>query len=65
MCAKSVVLSLPQYATVELNGEKYMTLNDFVCKYLGLLDPELADQETMRRMGAMADTTQDELVITA
>ena len=52
-----------QYASVEVNGEKYMSLNDFVCKYLGLLDPELADQETMRRLGAMADTTQDELVV--
>ena len=40
-----------------------MTLSDFVCNFMQVLDPDNPNEETLRRLGTMADTTQDELVI--
>lgn len=36
-----------------------MTLQDFVCNFMQILDADNPNEETLRRLGAMADTTQD------
>ena len=40
-----------------------MSLDDFVCRYLQILDKGNPNDETLKRLGAMADTTQDGLVV--
>ena len=49
-----------QYASVKEDGEQFMSVNDFVCKFLQILDEGNPNEETLHRLGAMADTTQDE-----
>jgi Ca2+-binding EF-hand superfamily protein len=51
-----------RYSSVKQDGERFMTLKDFVCDFLQILDPENPNEETLRRLGAMADTTQDDLI---
>ena len=49
-----------QYASVKEDGEQFMSVSDFVCKFLQILDEGNPNEETLHRLGAMADTTQDE-----
>lgn len=48
----------PQYATVEKDGEWYMTHGDFVCRYLQLADCDRCP-ETVRLLAEVADTTKN------
>lgn len=52
--------TISQYASVEEDGEKFMSMEDYVCNYLQLLDKEWPNQNTVKRLAAMADTTKDE-----
>ena len=47
-----------QYATVEKDGEKYMTYKNFVCDYLKFVDQE-TNSETINLIAKIADTTKD------
>ncbi len=40
-----------------------MSLEDFVCRYLQIMDEGNPNEETLKRLGAMADTTQDGSVL--
>lgn len=48
-----------RYATKEINGEKYMTSEDFVRKYLGLFPDEDFNEESVFLLGGVADTNKD------
>ena len=47
-----------QYATVEKDGEKYMSYKNFVCDYLKFVDQE-TNSETINLIAKIADTTKD------
>ena len=49
---------LSQYATVEKDGELFLTHNDFVCHYLQLAD-SACHPETKLILARVADTTKD------
>ncbi|XP_050300438.1 calcium-binding mitochondrial carrier protein Aralar1 isoform X2 [Anthonomus grandis grandis] len=51
-----------KYASVEKNGEKFMTPNDFVIKYLGLLNEKDYNADTVRLLGGIVDTSKDGLI---
>ena len=55
-CIKSLFLS--QYATVEKDGQFFMTHNDLVCHYLQLADTDCL-QETKLILARVADTTKN------
>ncbi|XP_013413713.1 calcium-binding mitochondrial carrier protein Aralar1 [Lingula anatina] len=48
-----------KYASVEVKGEKYMSYSDFIRKYLGMLPEENHNEETLRLLGNVVDTTKD------
>ena len=48
-----------QYASVEANGEKFMTPVDFIRRFLGLLPGNNYNPDTVRLMSSAADTTKD------
>ncbi|CAD5210910.1 unnamed protein product [Bursaphelenchus okinawaensis] len=50
------------YASVEKNGKKHMTDDDFIRKYLGLYIEENYNKETVRLLASAADTSKDGLV---
>ena len=56
MCITCFIL---QYASVKEDGKEFMSVNDFVCKFLQILDKENPNDETLNRLGAIADTTQN------
>ena len=47
-----------QYATVERDGKRYMSEENFVCDYLQLI-PSTADKEIISVFSRVADTTGD------
>ncbi len=47
-----------QYASVEKDEERYMTPQDFVCRYLKLVDPDCC-QATVALLADVADTTKN------
>lgn len=47
------------------DGEKFMTPNDFVQKYLGLHTQIHHNPKTVQLIAAVADTTKDGYVLTA
>jgi len=55
LCVNCYVL---QYATVEKDGEKYLTYKNFVCDYLKLVDQE-TNSGTIDLIAKIADTTKD------
>lgn len=61
-----MLLCLPcQYASVvDKDGEKFMTPNDFVQKYLGLHTQIHHNPKTVQLIAAVADTTKDGYVLT-
>ncbi|XP_035657554.1 calcium-binding mitochondrial carrier protein Aralar1-like isoform X2 [Branchiostoma floridae] len=50
-----------KYATVEKDGEHYMTPRDFVIKYLGI-EKEDADPTTLNLLAGVVDETKDGLI---
>uniref|UniRef100_A0A6P7H355 Calcium-binding mitochondrial carrier protein Aralar1-like n=1 Tax=Diabrotica virgifera virgifera TaxID=50390 RepID=A0A6P7H355_DIAVI len=51
-----------RYATVNKNGEKFMTAEDFVIKYLKLLDDQNYNKDTVKLLAAIVDTSKDGLI---
>ncbi|KAM4626865.1 electrogenic aspartate/glutamate antiporter SLC25A12, mitochondrial [Discoglossus pictus] len=51
-----------QYASVEQDGENYMTPSDFVQKYLGLHTEANFNPKTVELLGGVADQTKDGLI---
>ncbi|KAJ8941211.1 hypothetical protein NQ314_010469 [Rhamnusium bicolor] len=51
-----------KYASFEKNGEKFMTAEDFVIKYLKLLDENNYNADTVRLLAAIVDTSKDGLI---
>ncbi|NXJ25147.1 CMC1 protein, partial [Dicrurus megarhynchus] len=51
-----------QYATVEKDGEHYMTPEDFVQKYLGLHTDPHYNPKTVQLLAGVADQTKDGLI---
>ena len=47
-----------QYASIEQGGERFMSGHDFIQNFLGLL-PEEYNQETLKCLTGVADTTKD------
>lgn len=53
-----------KYATIEKSGEKFMTYEDFIVKYLSLI-PHLDDptsKRTLKLLGGILDTSKDGLI---
>ncbi|KAJ7345646.1 hypothetical protein JRQ81_001596 [Phrynocephalus forsythii] len=51
-----------QYATVEKDGERYMTPGDFVQRYLGLYTDPQFNPQTVQLLAGVADQTKDGLI---
>ncbi|XP_066248454.1 calcium-binding mitochondrial carrier protein Aralar1 isoform X3 [Euwallacea similis] len=51
-----------KYATIEKNGEKFMTADDFIIKYLGLLSENDYNKDTVRLLAGIVDTSKDGLI---
>ncbi|XP_037253946.1 electrogenic aspartate/glutamate antiporter SLC25A12, mitochondrial isoform X1 [Falco biarmicus] len=51
-----------QYASVEKDGERYMTPEDFVQKYLGLYTDPHYNPKTVQLLAGVADQTKDGLI---
>ncbi|XP_042678563.1 calcium-binding mitochondrial carrier protein Aralar1 [Centrocercus urophasianus] len=51
-----------QYASVEKDGERYMTPEDFVQKYLGLHTDPRYNPKTVQLLAGVADQTKDGLI---
>lgn len=51
-----------KYASVEKQGERYMTAFDFIVKYLGLLPSENANPKSVQIFGNVLDTSKDGLI---
>ncbi|XP_021255698.1 calcium-binding mitochondrial carrier protein Aralar1 isoform X2 [Numida meleagris] len=51
-----------QYASVEKDGERYMTPEDFVQKYLGLYTDPRYNPKTVQLLAGVADQTKDGLI---
>lgn len=66
ICQSFCCLPPSQYASVvEKDGEKFMTPNDFVQKYLGLHTQIHHNPKTVQLIAAVADTTKDGYVLAA
>lgn len=57
------LVSLWQYASVESNGEHFMTPNDFIRRFLGLLPHQNYNEDTITLLANVVDTTKDGSVI--
>lgn len=51
-----------KYASQEKNGEKYMTGEDFVIKYLGLFDLKNYNSDSVKLLAGIVDTSKDGLI---
>lgn len=51
-----------KYATVEKNGEKFMSAEDFVIKFLGVLNENDYNKDTARLLAGIVDTSKDGLI---
>ncbi|KAI8119802.1 Calcium-binding mitochondrial carrier protein Aralar1 [Lucilia cuprina] len=51
-----------KYATYEKNGEHFMTSEDFVRKFLGLFTDAAFNDESVRLLAGIADTSKDGLI---
>ncbi|KAL5285325.1 SLC25A12 family protein [Megaselia abdita] len=51
-----------KYASVDRNGEKFMTSEDFVRKYLGLFTEIAFNEESVKLLAGIADTSKDGLI---
>ena len=48
-----------QYASVQHDGELYMSGEDFICRYLGLIEGENVNKESVALLANVADTSKD------
>ena len=48
-----------QYASVDVDGERFMSAVDFVCRYLGLIPAQNYNEETVHLLANVVDTTKD------
>ncbi|XP_076068969.1 calcium-binding mitochondrial carrier protein aralar1 isoform X2 [Oratosquilla oratoria] len=48
-----------KYASATLEGERYMTANDFVCQYLGLHQEKKVNPASIKLLGGVIDTSKD------
>lgn len=62
--AKTEVLQdiFNKYASVESQGQRYMTANDFVRHYLGLYDEPNYNPKSIQLLGGILDTSKDGLI---
>lgn len=51
-----------KYASVEKNGERFMTADDFVIKYLNIIDAKNSNLDTVQLLAAIVDTSKDGLI---
>ncbi|KAL3280238.1 hypothetical protein HHI36_017734 [Cryptolaemus montrouzieri] len=51
-----------KYASVEKNGEKFMTSEDFVIRFLGIFDEKSFSKESVNLLAAIVDTSKDGLI---
>uniref|UniRef100_A0AAR5Q5Q0 EF-hand domain-containing protein n=3 Tax=Dendroctonus ponderosae TaxID=77166 RepID=A0AAR5Q5Q0_DENPD len=51
-----------KYASIEKNGEKFMTPDDFVIRFLGLLNDKDFNADTVRLLAGIVDTSKDGLI---
>ncbi|CAG9765094.1 unnamed protein product [Ceutorhynchus assimilis] len=51
-----------KYASIEKNGEKYMSADDFVIKYLRILNDKDHNADTVRLLAGIVDTSKDGLI---
>ncbi|KAH8307977.1 hypothetical protein KR059_003763, partial [Drosophila kikkawai] len=51
-----------KYASLQKNGEHYMTSEDFVRKFLGLFTESAFNDESVRLLAGIADTSKDGLI---
>ncbi|CAG2169823.1 unnamed protein product, partial [Oppiella nova] len=51
-----------KYASVERNGDQFMTPEDFLQSYLGLYNEENANPKTVKMLGSILDTSKDGLI---
>lgn len=51
-----------KYATVEKEGVRYMTSDDFIRGYLGILASDNANAESVRLLAGIVDTSKDGLI---
>jgi len=51
-----------KYASVEKDGEFYMTDNDFIRRFIGLMQYENYNRNTVKLLANVADTTKDGLI---
>ncbi|CAH1175666.1 unnamed protein product [Phaedon cochleariae] len=51
-----------KYASIDKNGEKFMTAEDFVINFLKLLDDQNYNADTARLLAAIVDTSKDGLI---
>lgn len=48
-----------KFASVEKNGQRYMTPEDFIRSYLGLYSEDDYNQRTVKMLGDILDTSKD------
>lgn len=51
-----------KYASVEKNGEKFMTSEDFIRRYLGLFDGNNYNAASVKLLASIVDTNKDGLI---
>ncbi|CAH0559012.1 unnamed protein product [Brassicogethes aeneus] len=51
-----------RYASTEKNGEKFMTSEDFVIRYLRLFDPNNYNVDSVKLLAGIVDTSKDGLI---
>lgn len=51
-----------KYASVEKNGETYMTADDFIIKYLGLFPNDNYNEDSVKLFAGIVDTSKDGLI---
>lgn len=51
-----------KYASAEKNGEKFMTADDFIRKFLGLFDNANYNKDSVRLLASILDTDKDGLI---
>ena len=49
------IVFLPQYASVEKDGLRFMTTNDFLQSYVGILSFENVNDKTVQILGNLVD----------
>ncbi|KAB0379371.1 hypothetical protein FD755_007155 [Muntiacus reevesi] len=62
VCVPTPTLAIrkpPEYASTEVDGEHYMTPEDFVQRYLGLYNDPNSNPKIVQLLAGVADQTKD------